>query len=52
LLIEAGRSAAAGLRLTAAGVGPVTASRPDFVFEVASPGYQALAEKIGSSVKK
>jgi ATP phosphoribosyltransferase len=46
LLIEAGRAAAAALRLTAAGVGPVTASRPDFVFEVASPGCQALAEKI------
>jgi ATP phosphoribosyltransferase len=51
LLIEAAAAAAAAARLTAAGLGPVTATRPDFVFEVRSPGYDALAGKIDGAVK-
>ena len=36
---------AAAAALTAAGLGPVTASRPDFVFEVVSPAFDALRER-------
>jgi ATP phosphoribosyltransferase len=42
LLLDAQAVAQAAARLTAAGLGPVTASRPDFVFEVVSPAYDAL----------
>jgi ATP phosphoribosyltransferase len=42
LLLEAQDVARAAAELTAAGLGPVTASRPDFVFEVVSPAYDAL----------
>jgi ATP phosphoribosyltransferase len=42
LLLEAQDVARAAAALTAAGLGPVTGSRPDFVFEVASPAYDAL----------
>jgi ATP phosphoribosyltransferase len=51
LLIDAAAAASAAARLTAAGVGPVTASRPDFVFEVASPAHQAITERINAVVK-
>jgi ATP phosphoribosyltransferase len=46
LLLEAAEAPRAAAALTAAGLGPVTASRPDFVFEVSSPAYEALAQKI------
>jgi hypothetical protein len=34
-------------RLTAAGRGPVTASRPDFVFETACPPVERLQAALG-----
>jgi ATP phosphoribosyltransferase len=46
LLLDAQDVARAAAALTAAGLGPVTASRPDFVFEVASPAHDALCERI------
>jgi len=46
LLLEAGGAPAAAAALTAAGLGPVTASRPDLVFEVASPAYDALCGRM------
>jgi ATP phosphoribosyltransferase len=46
LMIEAGRSAQAAQALTAAGLGPVTVSRPDFVFEVASSAFTALQHRV------
>src|SRR5205823_14717584 len=53
LLLEAQAVAQAAAALTAAGQGPVTASRPDFVFEVSSPAYDALRGRISDSeVKK
>ena len=45
LLLETQEVAKAAAALTAAGLGPVTASRPDFVFEVASPAFDALRER-------
>jgi ATP phosphoribosyltransferase len=42
LLLEAQDVAGAAAALTAAGLGPVTVLRPDFVYEVASPAYDAL----------
>jgi ATP phosphoribosyltransferase len=44
LLVEVGQLAEASLTLAAAGLGPVTAARPDFVFEVACPPFEALRE--------
>jgi ATP phosphoribosyltransferase len=46
LLLEAAQVPQAAAALTAAGLGPVTASRPDFVFEVGSPGFEALRARI------
>lgn len=46
LLLDAGEVAGAAAALTAAGLGPVTASRPDFVFEVVSPAYDALRSRL------
>ena len=43
LLIDADRAAAAAADLTAAGLGPVTVARPDFVFDVGCPPYERLA---------
>ena len=34
--------------LAAAGVGPLTVSRPDYVFEAASPAAEALAARLGA----
>jgi ATP phosphoribosyltransferase len=45
LLLDADRAARAAADLTAAGLGPVTASRPDFVFDVGSAAYEALASR-------
>jgi ATP phosphoribosyltransferase len=42
--VEVGQLAEASLTLAAAGLGPVTAARPDFVFEVACPPFEALRE--------
>jgi ATP phosphoribosyltransferase len=46
LLVEVGQLAEASLTLAAAGLGPVTAARPDFVFEVACPPFEALRERV------
>ena len=42
LMIETARAAEAAAALTAAGLGPVTVSQPDFVFEVDCPPFAAL----------
>jgi ATP phosphoribosyltransferase len=46
LLIEAGRATAAAQSLTAAGLGPVTVSQPDFVFEVDCQAVAALKQRV------
>jgi ATP phosphoribosyltransferase len=46
LLVEVGQAAEAALALTAAGLGPVTAARPDFVFDVECPAFARLAERV------
>jgi ATP phosphoribosyltransferase len=46
LLVASAQVAEASAVLTAAGLGPVTAARPDFVFEVGCPPYQALANQV------
>ena len=46
LLIDADRAAAAAAELTAAGLGPVTVARPDFVFDVACAPFARLAAEI------
>jgi len=46
LLVDAGRVADASAALTAAGLGPVTAARPDFVFEVGCPALEVLAKQV------
>ena len=44
LLVEIDDAPAAAAALTAAGLGPVTAARPDFVFDVSCPPYDRLAK--------
>jgi len=52
LLLDASEVAAAAAALTQAGLGPVTAARPDFVYEVESPSFNALlAKKLTSAPK-
>ena len=46
LLIDAARIADASLALSAAGLGPVTAARPDFVFDVNCPPFDTLSAKL------
>jgi ATP phosphoribosyltransferase len=46
LLVEVGQLADAALALTAAGLGPVAAARPDFVFDVGCPPFAALRERV------
>ena len=46
LLIEAGQAGEAAAALTAAGLGPVTVSQPDFVFEVDCPPFAALKQQL------
>ena len=46
LMIETTHAAEAAATLTAAGLGPVTVSQPDFVFEVACPPFEALRERV------
>ncbi|MCA3736087.1 MAG: ATP phosphoribosyltransferase [Phenylobacterium sp.] len=49
LLAPVGLVARVAARLTAAGRGPVTASRPDFVFETACPPIARLRTALGQS---
>ncbi len=42
LLVDSGRVADAALQLAAAGLGPVTVLKPDFVFDVGCPPYEEL----------
>ena len=42
LLVPQAEAPGAGQALAAAGLGPVTALQPDFVFETASPGFERL----------
>ena len=46
LLVAAGRIGQASLALTAAGIGPVTASRPDFVYETGCAPYAELLKRV------
>jgi ATP phosphoribosyltransferase len=46
LMIETARSAEAAAALTSAGLGPVTVSQPDFVFEVDCPPFSALRHRV------
>jgi ATP phosphoribosyltransferase len=46
LLVDAALASDAALSLAAAGLGPVTASRPDFVFEVSCAPFKALRERV------
>ena len=46
LLIDAGLASEASQSLTAQGLGPVTASRPDFVFEVSCAPFEALKNRV------
>lgn len=46
LLVDSTRVADSSLALAAAGVGPVTASRPDFVFDVSCQAFDTLKAKI------
>jgi len=46
LLIAADQASGAAAMLTAAGLGPVTVSRPDFVFEVVSAAFEALRNRV------
>jgi ATP phosphoribosyltransferase len=46
LLVDASQVSDASLALTAAGLGPVTVSRPDFVFGVNCVGLNTLAAKV------
>jgi ATP phosphoribosyltransferase len=46
LLVQVSQAAEAALALTAAGLGPVTAARPDFVFEVDCPAFDELAKRV------
>jgi ATP phosphoribosyltransferase len=52
LLLDAQDVARAAAELTAVNVGPVTASRPDFVFEVVSPAFDALRGRISTKMSK
>jgi len=46
LLVESARVAEASAALTAAGLGPVTAAKPDFVFEVGCQPLKALVSHV------
>lgn len=49
LLVAQAKAAAAALRLAQAGLGPVTAARPEFVFETESPASNALRQRLFDS---
>lgn len=46
LMVETGDAAEAAAALTAAGLGPVTVSQPDFVFEVECPPFATLKQRV------
>lgn len=46
LLIDMARAGEAAAALTAAGLGPVTVSKPDFVFEVGCPSFAILKQQV------
>jgi ATP phosphoribosyltransferase len=46
ILIEASRIAEVSLALTAAGIGPVTAARPDFVYHPGCESYAGLLRRV------
>ena len=46
LMVENGQAAEAAGALTAAGLGPVTAAQPDFVFDVECPPVEALRRRV------
>lgn len=46
LLVDSGQVADASLSLNAAGVGPVTALKPDFVFDVKCLAFEALKSRV------
>lgn len=46
LLVDSTQVADSSLALTAAGLGPVTASRPDFVFDVSCAAHDTLKAKV------
>lgn len=46
LLVDSTQVADSSLALTAAGLGPVTASRPDFLFDVSCAPYDTLKAKV------
>jgi len=46
LLIETGRAADAAAALTAAGLGPVTVSQPEFVFDIDCPSFSELKHHV------
>jgi ATP phosphoribosyltransferase len=46
LLVALDQLADASLALTAAGLGPVAAARPDFVFDVDCPSFEALRSRV------
>jgi ATP phosphoribosyltransferase len=46
LLVGSAQVANASAALTAAGLGPVTAAKPDFVFDVGCPPFEALAKQV------
>lgn len=46
LLVDSSQVSDASLALTAAGLGPITVSRPDFVFGVSSPAFDNLRTRL------
>jgi ATP phosphoribosyltransferase len=46
LMVQSGRAAEVSAALTAAGLGPVTVSRPDFVFDVACAPFADLKKRV------
>jgi ATP phosphoribosyltransferase len=46
LMVETARAAGAAAALTAAGLGPVTVSQPDFVFEVDCAPFATLKQRV------
>ena len=52
LLLDSSAAPATAARLARAGLGPVTASRPDFIFQVESPAFNALKARVFDSCGK
>ncbi|MBL8554361.1 MAG: ATP phosphoribosyltransferase [Phenylobacterium sp.] len=46
LLVDSAQVADSALALSTAGLGPVTVSKPDFVFDVACPSFKQLKERV------